>query len=275
MVIRYWKDEVANTSANRKSEMLGYLTSKLDKFITDKGMRYIIGQPKSTINFNKFMSEKKIFLAKLAKGKIGEENSNFLGLLLVPRILAAALARHKYIEQGNKDFPPFYLYIDEFQNFATPEISTILSEARKYKLNLTMGHQFIAQVPEDIKNAIFGNVGTMATFRVSPEDAEYMEKQYEPTFTKSDIMKLPVGNCYMKLLIKGYPAPPFSMWIDIKDLNGFKKYDNMRDKVIELSRTKYGTPILEIENFINERSGFKEEPKLPDLPDFAKNGIPF
>jgi type IV secretory pathway TraG/TraD family ATPase VirD4 len=153
LIKRYWIDEVAHTSQNRKGETMGYFVSKFDRMTTDKTMRNIIGQSKSSFNFDDVMAQKKILLVDLAKGKIGEENSNFIGLLFVPRILSAALRRHKL----KGDFPNFFLFVDEFQNFATPDFATILSEARKYKLNLTVAHQFIKQMPDDIKDAIFGN----------------------------------------------------------------------------------------------------------------------
>jgi hypothetical protein len=278
MVKRYWLDEVANTSQNRKGETMGYFVSKFDRFITDNTMRGIIGQPTSSFNLDEVMSQKKILLIDLAKGKIGEENSNFIGLLFVPRILAAAMKRHKLIEQGQQ-FPSFYLYVDEFQNFATPDFETILSEARKYKLNLVIAHQFVDQLPEDIKDAIFGNVGTICAFRVGPEDAEFLEKQFEPAFTAQDINTLPMGNCYAKLLVDGFPSKPFSMTQPWKVINDdVPKNPELAKEIKEMSRMKYGKPIEEINAFINERAGFdkKEEEKdeLPPLPKL-KPRIPF
>ncbi|HLC82496.1 MAG TPA: DUF87 domain-containing protein, partial [Bacteroidia bacterium] len=208
MVKRFWTDEMAKTSDFHKSEKMGYFVSKFDKFVTDKLMRNILGQPKSAFNLADIMAQKKILLVDLAKGKIGEENSNFLGLLLVPRILTSALARHSLLEQG-VDFPGFYLYVDEFQNFATPDFATILSEARKYKLNLTVAHQFVAQLSDEIKDAIFGNVGSMSVFRVGTEDAEFLETYFNPPFTKKDISGLPIGNAYVRLLVEGHPTQPF------------------------------------------------------------------
>ncbi|MBP7928174.1 type IV secretion system DNA-binding domain-containing protein, partial [Patescibacteria group bacterium] len=196
LVKRFWTDEMAKTSDFHKSEKMGYFVSKFDRFVTERLMRNMLGQPKSSFNFADIMANKKILLVDLAKGKIGEENSNFIGLLLVPRILAAALSRHKLIEQGIKDFPSFYLYVDEFQNFATPDFETILSEARKYKLNLVVAHQFVAQLTDEIKEAIFGNVGSMCTFRVGADDAEFLENYFGPTFTSKDISNLPIGNAY-------------------------------------------------------------------------------
>lgn len=260
LVRRYWTDEVANTSQNRKGETMGYFVSKFDRITTDNTMRNIIGQKKSSFNFDDIMAQKKILLVDLAKGKLGEENSNFLGLLLVPRILTAALRRH----QLKEDFPHFFLHVDEFQNFATPDFATILSEARKYKLNLTVAHQFINQLSDEIKTAIFGNVGTTCAFRVGIDDAEYLETQFEPTFTKHDLSNLPVGNAYMRLLVKGQPSPPFSLFIDWNDLISVKKDPQVAEEIRELSRLKYGTPVQEVEEFINRRL---EEDVLPDIPE--------
>jgi DNA helicase HerA-like ATPase len=273
LVKKFWTDEMAKTTANRKGEMMGYFVSKFDRLVTEKLMRNIIGQPKSSIDFHKIMAEKKILLVDLSKGKIGEENSNFLGLLLVPRILSAALSRASAIGQ---DFPDFYLYVDEFQNFATPDFATILSEARKYKLSLTVAHQFIAQLTDEIKDAVFGNVGTLTAFRVGPEDAEFLETQFAPTFTKSDLPNLPVGNCYIKLLVKGQPTVPFSMATDWEMIKNTPKDPNVAAKIREMSRMKYGTPAAEVEAFINLRAGAEEqvEPETPDASLF-KAKIPF
>jgi len=274
MVKRYWTDEVANTSQNRKGETMGYFVAKFDRFITDITMRNILGQAKSSVDLNKVMSEKKILLVDLAKGKIGEENSNFLGLLLVPRLLSAALARHSMVVKG-EEFPDFYLYVDEFQNFATPDFATILSEARKYKLNLVVAHQFIAQLDDDIKNAVFGNVGTICTFRVGSDDAEYLEKQYAPIFTKNDLINLPIGNCYTRLLVKGQPTIPFSMEVDWDWITNQPKNFDMAKNIKEASRLKYGVPAKEVEEYVKLRAGYNEQSEVPPLPTFNKSRIPF
>lgn len=274
LVKRYWTDEVANTSQNRKGETMGYIVSKFDRFITDKTMRSILGQHKSSFNIADVMAQKKILLVDLAKGKIGEENSNFIGLLLVPRILSAALSRHQLVVTG-QDFPPFYLYVDEFQNFATPDFATILSEARKYKLNLTVAHQFIAQLDEQIKDAIFGNVGTTCVFRVGAEDAEFLEQQFQPKFTKSDLINLPVGNCYVRLLVNGQPTAPFSMHVDWNELTAVTKNTQFAQELKEESRMKYGVPAEEVEEYVKERAGYNDQPELPPLPDFSKAKLPF
>ncbi|MFC1625002.1 type IV secretory system conjugative DNA transfer family protein [Patescibacteria group bacterium] len=248
LVKRYWTDEIANTSDSRKSETMGYFVSKFDRLLTDKTMRNMIGQPKTSFDIGEIMAQKKILLVDLAKGKLGEENSSFIGLLLVPRILAAALQRHKL----KGDFPDFYLYVDEFQNFATDDFATILSEARKYKLNLTVGHQFIEQLPESIKDAVFGNVGTTCIFRVGVEDAEFLEPQFEPHFNKQDLIKLPVGNAYIRLLVDGQPTEPFSIKVDLDKIQTETSHA-VADEIRKTSREKYGVPIEEVEKMINSR----------------------
>jgi len=255
LVKRYWVDEIAKTSDFHKSEKMGYFVSKFDRFVTEKTMQNIFGQPKSALDFSKIMAEKKILLVDLSKGKIGEENSNFLGLLLVPKILSAAMARHKLL--GKQDFPDFYLYVDEFQNFATPDFATILSEARKYKLNLIVANQFIGQLSEDIKDAVFGNVGTTIAYRVGAEDAEYLETQFEP-FAKSDLMNNAVGNYYLKLLVDGHPTKPFSVNLPWEDIQAVPQHEGIDEKIREMSRLKYGTPVEEVQEYINQRAGFDQ-----------------
>jgi len=262
LVRRYWTDEIAKTSDFHKSEKMGYMVSKFDRFVTDHTMRNIIGQPKSAIDFGRVMAERKILLVDLSKGKIGEENSSFLGLLLVPRILMAAMGRASVL--GKEEFPDFYLYVDEFQNFATPDFATILSEARKYKLNLVVANQFIAQLTDEIKGAVFGNVGSLAAFRVGADDAEYMETHFKPTFVKNDLMNNPVGSLYMRLLVDGQPTVPFSMKVDWDEVSRTEKSEEIANTIREKSRQAYGTPIQEVEKYINLRAGFEEQEK-PDI----------
>ncbi len=255
IVKKYWTDQMASTSDYHKGEDMGYFVSKFDRFVTEKIMRNIIGQPKSAFDFREVMDKKKILLVDLSKGKIGEENSNFIGLIMVPRLLAAALSRADSI--GKVDFPDFYLYVDEFQNFSTPDIATILSEARKYKLCMIMANQFIAQLSDDIKTAVFGNVGTINSFRVGVDDAEYLENQFTPTFEKADLMGLPVGNSYIKLLIKGHPSPPFSLkvnWDKIGELQKEAKANKEHgERIKQISRLKYGVDQAIVEEDINRR----------------------
>ena len=258
LVKKYWTDEMAGTSEFHKSEKTGYFVSKVDRFVTERIMRNIIGQSKSAFDFREVMDSKKILLVDLSKGKIGEENSNFLGLLMVPRLLGAALSRADAL--GKVDFPAFYLYIDEFQNFSTPDIATILSEARKYKLCMIMANQFVAQLSDDIKTAVFGNVGTINSFRVGVDDAVYLENQFTPVFDKTDLINLPIGNSYIRLLINGHPSPPFSLkvnWDEISKLQTLAKSPekkSLSERIREKSRLKYGVEKHIVEEDINRRT---------------------
>ena len=253
LVRSYWTQELAQTSDFHKSETLGYFVSKFDRFVTEKTMRNIIGQGKSAIDFRKVMDEQKILLVDLSKGKIGEENSNFLGLILVPRLLAAAMSRIDQAESERKDF---YLYVDEFQNFSTPDFVQILSEARKYRLNLIVANQFIAQISDDIKNAVFGNVGTLASFRVGSDDSNYLEQFFQPNFNANDLLNNPVGQLYTKLLINGQPSDPFSLHTDWELISAQKNAGDQKvaEAVKQLSRLKYGRDRLLVEEEIRIRS---------------------
>lgn len=253
LVRRYWTDEVANTTKNRKGETMGYYVSKLDRFVTEKTMRYMLGQSKSSFDFQDVMDNKKILLADLSKGKLGAENSKFLGLLLVPRLLAAAFTRVEKIERG-ENIDDFYLYIDEFQNYTTPDIETILSEARKYRLNLIVANQFIGQLPEKIKDAIFGNVGSMVVFRVGTDDAQYLEKYFEPTFSQNDLMNNKVGRAYTKLLIHNQPSPAFAMTTDWDMMQSSERSEEVAKQVKEMSLQKYGRNRFIVEHEIKSRS---------------------
>jgi type IV secretory pathway TraG/TraD family ATPase VirD4 len=173
-------------------------------FLANDIMRPIVAQQESAFDFRQIMDTKKIFLANLSKGRLGDRNAQLLGLVLVSKFLAAAFSRI----DTRGELPPFYLYIDEFQNFATPSIATILSEARKYRLSLTIAHQFIAQLEEDIRDAVIGNVGTKIAMRIGTTDAEFLEKQFAPVFTAHDLENLPNYNAILSLLVNGGPEPP-------------------------------------------------------------------
>ncbi len=209
LVTQFWR-EVAEKAGGEASlqNIVPYIVSKFDNFLANEIMRPVIAQEKSSFNFREIMDNKKILLVNLSKGRLGEINANLIGLIIVGKILMSALSR---VDSLGKDLPPFYLYIDEFQNVTTDSISTIFSEARKYKLSLTVAHQFIAQLDEKIKNSVFGNVGTLAVFRVGAEDAEFLEKQFEPVFKANDILNIDNYNCYLKLLADGRPATPFNI----------------------------------------------------------------
>ena len=227
-----------------------YITSKFDSFISNEIMRPVVAQQKSAFNFREIMDTKKILLVNLSKGRLGEINANLIGLVLVGKILMAALSR---VDSIGQDLPPFYLYIDEFQNVSTDAISQILSEARKYGLGLHMAHQFIAQLDEGIKNAVFGNVGSMAVFRVSSEDAQYLEKRFLPQFSADDIMKIPNRNAYLQMLGNGSPLPPFNIATLSLDQVATKNPPGIADKIKQISYLKYGKPREEVETDIMRR----------------------
>jgi hypothetical protein len=252
IIRRYWTDQIAQTSDFHKSEVLDYIVSKFGRFVTNKMIRNIIGQSQSSFDFRNVMDEGKILLINLSKGKIGEENASFLGLVLVPKILVAAMSRQDMDQSKRRDF---FLYVDEFQNFATPDFAQILSEARKYRLNLIVANQFIGQMEEDIKNAIFGNVGTIASFRVGVNDASYLQREFQPIFTENDLINVDKYNAYMRTLVQGEPVPPFS--IDTtKDMSKEKEVGSSRvaDLVRELSRLKYGRKAEVVEAEIAKRA---------------------
>lgn len=252
IIRRYWTDQIAQTSDFHKSEVLDYIVSKFGRFVTNKMIRNIIGQSYSSFNFREVMDNRKILLVNLSKGKIGEENSNFLGLILVPKILVAAMSRQD-VPQDQR--PDFFLYVDEFQNFATPDFAQILSEARKYRLNLIVANQFVGQMEEEVKNAIFGNVGTVAAFRVGVTDANYLQHEFQPTFTEADLINIDRFNTYMKTIVGGEPVPPFSMDLT-RDMSREKALANPRvaELIKELSRLKYGRDATLIEDEIGQRA---------------------
>jgi hypothetical protein len=252
IIRRYWTDQIAQTNDFHKSETLDYIVSKFGRFVTNKMMRNIIGQSKSAFDFRKAMDERKILLISLSKGKIGEENASFLGLVLVPKILVAAMSRQDIPEEQRKDF---YLYVDEFQNFATPDFAQILSEARKYKLNLIVANQFIGQMDEDVRNAIFGNVGTLVSFRVGVTDANYLQHEFQPTFTEADLINIDVYNAYVKTIVNNEPVSSFSMDLT-KDVTKEKQMENPRvaELIRELSRIKYGKDVTQLEGVIAQRA---------------------
>ena len=234
VVVQFWR-EVAEKAGGEASlaNIVPYITSKFDVFLANDIMRPIIAQEKSSWNFRDIMDNKKIMLVNLSKGRLGDINANLIGLIIVGKILMAALSR---VDSLGKDLPPFYLYIDEFQNITTDSIATILSEARKYRLALTVAHQFIKQLDEKIKDSVFGNVGSVAAFRVGAEDAEYLEKQFAPVFTAKDLMNLDNYNAYLKLLAHGKTVKPFSMETIAPAHGNSAQVDQLK----ELSYLKFG-----------------------------------
>jgi hypothetical protein len=252
VIAQFWRKIAEQAGGDAALEnVVPYITSKFDVFLANDIMRPIVAQQKSAFDFRKIMDDKKIFLANLSKGRLGDRNTSLLGLVLVSKFLQAAFSR----VDARGEYPTFYLYIDEFQNFATPSISTILSEARKYKLSLTIAHQFIAQLDEKIRDAVIGNVGTKASFRIGTTDAEFLEKQFAPVFNAPDLENLPNYNAVMALLVNGIPARPFTIETEKPAARDYSKIDEMR----ELSYQTFGRPREEVENEIRER--YVEAPK--------------
>ena len=247
VVKSFWKDVAEKAGGEAAlANMVPYITSKFDAFLTNDIMRPIISMEKSAFNFRQVMDEGKILLVNLSKGRLGDINSNLIGLIIVGKLLMASLSRADAPEDSRKDF---YLYIDEFQNVTTDSISAILSEARKYRLNLTIAHQFIGQLEDGIKKAVFGNVGSIAAFRTGAEDAEFLEKQFEPVFNASDLMNVANYSAYVKLLTNGHSARPFSM-----ATIPFEKGDlSVAEEASEISSMKYGVPKEQAEAEINKK----------------------
>ena len=246
-VIDFWtKEALAVKGEHSLANIAPYITSKFNNFIANDYLRPIIGQVKSAFSFRQIMDEGKILLINLSKGRIGDINANLLGMIFVGKILMAALSRTDVPESER---PVFNFYIDEFQNFTTDSIAIILSEARKYRLSLTIAHQFIGQLTDKTRDAVFGNVGSMISFRVGLNDVEFLAKQFEPTFSKRDLVNLDNLNAYAKILIADQTAPPFNLRM---------QYEGEADtaagkKLKELSRLKYGRPRQEVESEILKR----------------------
>ncbi len=234
IVKQFWASAEATTGDQGLSNFVPYITSKFDVFISNEFTRPVVLQETSALNFRDIMDNKKILLVNLSKGRLGELNANLIGMLIVMKFQMAALSR---VDSYGKQMSDFYLYIDEFQNVTTPAISSILSEARKYRLSLNVAHQYISQLTDDIKNAVFGNVGSMAVFRISPEDASYLEPKFTPTFTAQDITRLDNYNAYMSMIINGAPAlKPFN----IETLAPQKGNVEIVEKLKQISYLKYG-----------------------------------
>ncbi len=252
VVMAFWDKEMAKTSDFHKSEMLGYLISKVGRFTENAMVRNIIGQSHSGFNFREVMDQKKILIVNLAKGLTGEINSNLLGMIIVSKLQMAALERANMPEDQRHDF---YLYIDEFQNFITDSIATILSEARKYRLELIIAHQYMKQLEDNkgksaVRDAVLGNAGTIVSFRIGVEDADILQKEFAPVFSAYDLVNVEQYTAYSKLLINNTAAKPFSM-MTYPPKPGNKE---LAEAIKELSRLKYGRPREIVEAEIMERS---------------------
>ncbi len=246
----FWVNEFANYTDRLATEAVAAIQNKVGQFVANPLIRNVIGQARSSINLREIMDERKILIVNVSKGRIGEDNSALLGAMMITRIQLAAMSRVNIeSEEARKDF---YLYIDEFQNFSTESFASILSEARKYRLNLTLAHQYIAQLVGDntkVRDAIFGNVGTFITFRVGAEDADFLEPEFAPTFEAGDLVNLPKFSVYIKLMIDGIAGRPFSAG----SLPPYKKTDeSFADVIIDNSRRLYSTPKEKVEQKIRD-----------------------
>ncbi|PLS80630.1 hypothetical protein CYG49_04700 [Candidatus Saccharibacteria bacterium] len=269
-VLDFWNKEMAQTSDYHKSEVLGWFVSKFGAFLSNEMMRNIIGQTKSGFNLRDIMDNKKILLVNLSKGKTGELNSQLLGMIFVMKFQAAAMGRSNIPEDERVDFS---LYVDEFQNFATDSFENILSEARKYRLNLILANQFMTQLTDKIREAIIGNVGTVVSGRIGTTDAELMQKKFSPTFDAEDLTKLPNFETVASVMINNVPSAPFSMSL-IPPLG--KPNPQLADALKRLSAAKYGKPRATVEQaiFSRLRAGeiAKEERKKALLSDLKTPG---
>lgn len=286
VVKAFWEKEFAGYADKFASEAVSPIQNKVGQFLSSSFMRNIVGQVKSSVDMRKIMDDGKILIMNMSKGRIGEDNSALLGAMMITKIQLAAMSR---VDIEEKDRNDFYLYIDEFQNFSTESFANILSEARKYRLNLIMAHQYIEQLDEKVKPAVFGNVGTIVVFRVGAADAEELVKEFAPVFTEEDIVNLPKYEMYLKLMIDGISSDPFSAK-GLFPLLEEEKTDNT-EKVIERSRQKYATEREVVEEKIMrwhlddevekkiEKTTMKSDPFLksqgvrPDRKNFNQGGL--
>lgn len=245
----FWVDEFAKYTDRYTQEATPAIQNKVGQFTANPLIRNIVGQPKSSFDIRKMMDEQKILIINLSKGLVGEGNANLLGSMLITKIYLAAMSRADATEAEMKRLPNFYLAVDEFQSFANESFADILSEARKYKLNLTMAHQYIEQMSEEVRAAVFGNIGTMVTFRVGAYDAEVLEKEFAPVFTAEDLVNLGFAQIYLKLMIDGVSSHPFSA-TTLPPIE--KAARSLREEVIAASRRNYASPRADVEARINE-----------------------
>ncbi len=254
IVKSFWLHEYEEWRDQFRNEAIAPILNKVGQFLSTSIIRNVVGQSKSTINIFKIMNEGKIFIVNVSKGRIGEDNSALLGGMIITKIQLAAMERVRIPEDQRKDF---YLYVDEFQNFATESFANILSEARKYRLNLIIAHQYIAQISNSegskVSDAVFGNVGTMIIFRVGAEDAQFLEKEFEPEFTAQDLVGLPNYNVYLKLMVDGVTSRPFSA-ITLPPIASADPNNNIKEQIISSSRDLHTRSRTEVEQEITRWS---------------------
>jgi len=251
VVKSFWTNEFATYNQQFSNEAVVPILNKVGQFISNPIVRNMIGQQKNNLNFEKFMNEGKIVLINISKGKLGDENAALLGSMFITKIQQAALARAKMKEEDRRDF---YFYVDEFQNFATDAFSSILSEARKYHLDLTIAHQYIAQLPDEVKATAFGNVGTIISFAVGGDDAKYLAKEFSPTFTPDDMINLNTREMYIKMSVDGKLTTPFSA----NTISIPKPESDYSIEIVDKSRVTYGKNRIQVENEIERWTSGKE-----------------
>ncbi len=259
----FWTEEFAKYTDRFAAEATPAIQNKVGQFTSNPLIRNIIGQPKSSFDIRKIMDEKKILIINLSKGLVGENNANLLGSMLVTKIYLAAMSRADVSEKSMVRLPNFYLYVDEFQSFANKSFADILSEARKYKLNLTIAHQYIEQMEEEVRDAVFGNVGTTIAFRVGAFDADVLEKEFAPVFLAEDLVNLGFAQVYLKLMIDGVGSQPFSaktMGPIAKPPSSYKRL------ILASSREQFASPRASVESAITEQLINRVEPKVEKKP---------
>ncbi|MFA5020872.1 MAG: type IV secretion system DNA-binding domain-containing protein [Patescibacteria group bacterium] len=257
VVRSFWVNEFTKWNDRVLQEVISPIQNKVGQFLSNFLIRNIVGQVKSTIDLRDIMDNQKILILNLAKGRIGEDTMQLLGSMIVTKLYMAAMSRVEIPEEERKDF---YLYVDEFQNFATDSFSNILSEARKYRLNLVVAHQYIEQLPEEVSAAVFGNVGTLICFRTGAADAERLVLEFTPFFEEEDLVNLPAFAIYLKLMIDGVSSDPFSA-DTLPPLFGDYRTDS-REKVIQVSRERYANSRATVEDKINRWSGMDLAEKM-------------
>ena len=266
IVKAFWLDEFNQYNERFRTEAIAPIQNKIGQFLSNSIIRNVVGQSKSTIEMRDIMDNRKILLMNLAKGRIGEESSALLGAMMITKLQLAAMSRVDIPEEERKDF---YLYVDEFQNFATESFGNILSEARKYRLNLTIAHQYIEQLDEKVQAAVFGNVGTIICFRIGAADAEFLEKEFTPNFDENDLVNLTKFSIYLKLMIDGVSSDSFSA-TTLPPLAG---PTGNRDKVIAVSRERYAKTREKVEEKIMRWSGVEEVYKATAETESKSAGV--
>ncbi len=271
----FWEEEFARYTDRFAAEATPAIQNKVGQFTSNPLIRNIIGQPISSFDLRDILDKRKIFIVNLSKGRIGEVNANLLGSMIITKLYLAAMSRADTEERELAKLPNFFLYVDEFQSFANESFADILSEARKYKLNLTLAHQYIEQMAEEVKDAVFGNVGTMISFRVGAYDAEVLEKEFAPKFTAEDLVNLGFAQVYLKLMIDGVSSSPFSA----RTLPPIEPPEfTLKPRIVDYSRQTYSRSRVSVEDHIKvwynqdkkETTEMSEEKKRTSVSSSAK-----